>query len=134
MALLTHDLSALPPDVRERVVKNLQHEDQARWALARIEQAKMAKLYNENVGPGTTKDGLGPLNMVLTQYFRNQLMHQHGQRCMADPDFRKWLRKNYEAVRVRETGTRVQSGWRPVPIKHVLNGSALSRDAATRHG
>lgn len=111
MAAITHDLSRLDPDTRGRIIRKLQDKDAAQYDLARIEQAKVAKLYNEAAGPGTTKNGFGPLNMVVTPYFRGYLRRLYGDSCFEDPDFVRWLNKEEEWFRVRETGTKIQVGF-----------------------
>ena len=111
---LTADLSGLKPELRQRVVKHMQHEDMAKHAIAEVQQAEAVKTYRNLARTGTTKDGFGPLNMIVMPYFRNQLSFQHGgAQVWSDPDFREWVRKRHkDETAIPEVGTRIQSGWR----------------------
>lgn len=111
MAFLTCNLSQLDPAVRERVLKHLQHEDAAAYALARVEQAKISKFYQENVRAGTTKNGIGPLNFVIHPYLRNQLSAEYGPSIWQDVAFVEWLKKHHDCFRVPEVGTKIQVGY-----------------------
>ncbi len=116
MARFTTDISHLPRETREAIRRQLADEEAAKITLARVRQARIAQLYNQSVAPGTTKDGIGPVAMavdpVLVSYFRNRF----GAECFADSDFVKWLKKEDESFRVRETGTRIQVGYSGRPV------------------
>lgn len=111
MATITHDLSRLPLDTRQRIVKRLQDEDCARRALAEVEQAKVKRFYDDNVSPGTTKSGFGPVSAAIVPYFQGYLRRKYGDTCFQDDDFFKWVLKQEERFRVREVGTKVQVGY-----------------------
>lgn len=111
MAALTVDLTAFPLEVRERLRSQLADEESAKLALALTRQKKISELYNSNVGPGTTKDGFGPLSMVVDPFLVSYFRRRFGDRCFSDPEFEEWLKKEDPTFRVRETGTRLQFGY-----------------------
>lgn len=106
------DLSGLHPEVAHRVIKQMQHEDRARFDLDRLEQLRLKKLHDAMVQPGWNNE-IGPQVMCITPGQWAAFMHVYGQRCWADPDFRKWVLKQpeHQDFKVKEVGTRVQSGW-----------------------
>ena len=112
MAAITADLTALPRSTREAIRRQLSDEERAKIALARIRQARIAKLYDDAVGPGTTKDGIGPVSMVVDPVLVSYFRRAFGERCFMDPEFVKWIKKEDPSFRVRETGTKVQVGYR----------------------
>ena len=107
---LTADLSRIPPTVRAQIIKNLREEDQAKMAMARIRQIQAAKLYDDSVAPGTTKDGIGPLSMVMDPYLVSYFRRLHGETIFQDDDFIKHLKRKGDPFFVRQTGTRIQVG------------------------
>lgn len=112
MAVITADLTSLPLSTREAIRRQLGDADAAKLALARARQAKICKLYNDLVAPGTTKNGIGPVGMVMDPYLVSYFRRSFGEQCLADPDFVKWIHKEDPSFRVRETGTKVQVGYR----------------------
>lgn len=112
----TADLTHLPLETRRRVVEKLGDQNAAQLALAKVRQAKIAKMYNDAVAPGTTVDGIGPVSLAIDPYFVSYFRIQYGNGIFNDPDFEKYLKKRGEEFRIRETGTRIQSGYTG-PIK-----------------
>lgn len=110
---LTADLTQLPLETRLRVRETLHREDRVQMALAMVEQARIAQLYRNAVGPGTTKDGIGPVSLAIHPYFVSYFRRLHGDTIFADGEFVEWLKKRGEWFHVPETGTRIQSGWTP---------------------
>lgn len=108
---LTADLSQLPLSVRQSVVDRLRDENAAQLAMAKVRQAKAAQLYRDAVGPGTTKNGIGPVSMIVDPYFVSLFRRQYGEQIFSDPDFVEYLKKRGEWFHVPEAGTRIQSGY-----------------------
>jgi hypothetical protein len=107
---LTADLSQFPREVVNRVVRKLRDEDAAEMDLAKARQAKIAQLYRNAVGPGTTKDGIGPISLAIDPYFVSYFRRLHGESVFQDDDFIRFLKKRGEWFHVPETGTRIQVG------------------------
>lgn len=105
----TVNLSKLPPAAAHAVIKGLQHEDRARYAIGRAEQLRLKRFHDAvpNVALG------GELRQTLCisedQWLR--LMQRYGQLCLADPDFGKFLYRNHDDFRVPDRPTRIQSGY-----------------------
>jgi hypothetical protein len=118
MAAFTIDLTGLPLATREAIRTQLGNEDAAKMALAATRQAKIAQMYNQAVGPGTTKDGFGPLSMAVDPYWKAYFRRKHGDQCWADPEWVEWIKRKEEAFRVRETGTRIQVGY-TAPVRNI---------------
>jgi hypothetical protein len=106
------DMSGLPPAVRERVIKNLAHEDAAQHALGQIEQVKMKRLMDQIVQPGCFNE-CGRQVFMISPDQHQRLMHKYGKLCFMDDDFVKWLLKRPvgEDMKVKDVGTRIQSGY-----------------------
>ena len=107
---LTTDLSRLGPETRAAIVKRLQREDQARYAIGVIEQARL-KQVQDAAGIGSYKSEIGPPQMVMSQDQWQRAMQRYGQYIFMDPDFVPWLLKKNEDMRVKRIGTKVQVGW-----------------------
>lgn len=108
---LTADLSNLPLAQRQSVLAKLKDEDAAQLALAKIRQAKVAKLYRDAVGPGTTKNGIGPVSMAIDPYFASYFRRLHGETIFQDEEFVEYLKRRGEWFHVPEKGTRIQVGF-----------------------
>lgn len=107
---LTADLSALKPEVRNRLIHRLQREDEARYAIGVTEQIRMKKLRDEMVKTGAYNE-VGPMTFIASDDQYQRAMHRYGQLCFMDPDFVPWLLKHNEDMRVKNVGTRIQSGY-----------------------
>lgn len=107
----TADLTQLPLQSRQRIKDILHSEDAAKLALAKVEQAKIAQAYRGAVGPGTTKDGIGPVSMAIHPYFVSYFRRLYGDNIFQDPEFAEYLKKHGEWFHVPETGTRIQVGY-----------------------
>lgn len=110
--ILTSDLSGLSPAVRAALVRKLQHADRARYELGVVEQTKRKRFHDAVVQPGAFNE-VGPAQMIMSQDQHQRAMQKYGQLCFMDADFVKWLLKNNEDMRVKQCGTRIQSGWTP---------------------
>lgn len=108
----TTDLSRLDPEMRQRIIKKVRHADRARFDLGLVEQQRLAQLHQ---AAGRVNTEVGRQAMVISpdQYVR--FMQVYGQKCWADPDFGKWVMKQeqHADLRVKDVGTRIQSGWTP---------------------
>lgn len=107
----TADLTHLPLATRQRVVEKLQDKDAAQLALAKVRQAKIAKMYRDAVAPGTTVDGIGPVSLAIDPYFVSWFRVRYGNHIFQDPEFEKYLKQRGEWFHVPEKGTRIQSGY-----------------------
>lgn len=115
----TADISQLPLDVRRRIVAKIGDENAAQLELAKVRQAKIAQLYRSAVGPGTTKDGFGPVSMAIDPYLASLFRRMYGDDILSDPEFIAYLKRNGEWFHVPETGTRIQSGYTgPSKVRH----------------
>lgn len=114
---LTLDLSGLSPETRLAFQRGLQHEDRARYAVGVTEQLRMKQLADREARAGSNRE-LGPLRMVMSCDQGDRARREFGPLCFADPEFVPWLLKREEVFRVKETGTRIQSGWTAPDPKH----------------
>jgi hypothetical protein len=108
---LTADLSNLPLSQRQSVLSKLRDDDAAQMALAKIRQAKVAQLYRNSVGPGSTKEGIGPISMAIDPYFASYFRRLHGESIFQDDQFVEYLKRRGEWFHVPEAGTRIQVGY-----------------------
>jgi len=120
----TVDLTGLNPAVAQGIIKGLHHEDRARHALGLVRQRRMAQLLAHNPHAMTGRGELRQ-NMILDETQWQAFMQVYGQKCWADPDFGKWVLKQdqHADLRVKDTGTRIQSGWTP-PSHHTGKGDS----------
>ena len=107
---LTADLSGLQPDVRQALIRKLQHEDKARFDVGVIEQRRMAQLY-QAAPVGAFKEQLGPAQFVMSQDQWQRAMQRYGQNIFQDPDFIPWLQRNNPDMRVKQSATKIQIGY-----------------------
>lgn len=107
---LSFSLQGLPPGVAHSVIKTVKREDAARYALSVIEQRKLKKLYDQLAQPGFNTD-LGRQTMVISQGQWYEAMRLYGQTCFQDADFARFLLKHHDEFRVKDVGTRIQSGY-----------------------
>lgn len=109
---LTADLSGLSPTVRDSVIRKLQHEDRARYDIGAADQIRL-KRYTEKVVKTGAFNEVGPMQFVMSRDQWQRAMHQYGQMIFMDPDFVPFLLRKNEDMRVKQVGTRIQSGWTP---------------------
>jgi hypothetical protein len=107
---LTADLSQVPPDVRNAVIRKLAHEDKARCDLGVLEQRRMKQMH-DRAGIGSYKKEIGPAQMILSQDQWQRAMARYGNLIFMDPEFTPWLLKKNEDMRVRDVGTKIQVGY-----------------------
>ena len=119
---LTADLTHLPLSTRQQVLQRLTDDDAAQLALAKVRQAKVAQLYRDAAGPGTTKEGIGPVSLAIDPYFASYFRRAHGEQIFADPEFIEYLKRRGEWFHVPETGTKVQVGY-TAPAKSLFRKS-----------
>lgn len=110
MAELTFNLQGLPPHIAKRVIATIRSEDAAAYALGVIEQRRLKQWYDNAAVAGLNTD-IGRQNMVMSHGQRLAAYRQYGQMCFADPDFAPFLLRKHEDYRVKDVGTRVQSGF-----------------------
>lgn len=112
----TVDLKGLRPEVARRVIGTVRDEGAARHALGLVRQRRMKQLLDnaERVNGGELRQ-----NMIVDETQWIAFMAVYGQRCWSDPDFRKWLQKQdaHRDLFVKDTGTRIQSGYTRKPKK-----------------
>lgn len=106
----TLNLSGLPPRVAQRIIKTVQHEDAAAYAVGRAEQLRLKKWYDNAATTGMNTD-IGRQTMVMSRGQWLMAMRRFGQLCFADPEFAPWLLKKDDVFRVKDVGTRLQSGY-----------------------
>ena len=107
---LTVNLSGLHPDVARGVIKGLQHEDKAQHDLGVLEQLRLKKLLDAAAEPGFNTE-IGRTLMVLSPEQAQAARRLYGDLCFADPDFSKFLLRQNPEFRVKDVGTKIQSGW-----------------------
>ena len=107
---LTINLSGLHPATARGVIKGLQHEDKARHDLGVLEQVRLKKFMDAVAQPGFNTE-VGRTVMVLSPEQREAAYRIYGQMCFADPDFSKYLLKQNPEFRVKDVGTKIQSGY-----------------------
>ena len=109
----TINLSGVHPEVRNQVIRHVQHEDRARHTLGLIEQARLKKLHDAMAMPGLLNTEIGRQTMVLSRDQWGRFMQKYGEKCWADPDFAPWVLKKSEHadLRVKDVGTKIQVGY-----------------------
>jgi len=114
MAAFTVDISRLPQSTREMLRRTLSDENVAKLAIAKANQARLAKLYKGAVGPGTTKPGIGPITHAIDPYFVSYFSRVCDAREMVweDPEFIRWLGRQDDSFSVPEAPTKLQVGYR----------------------
>lgn len=114
MAVLTADLSRLPKDVRERLKRTLSDRFAAKLAIAKVNQAKLSKIYNEGAVPGSAHKDFGPCFMVMDPFLEWYFSRvcQDREMVWSDPEFLKWLQKQEGGFRVKHAPTKIQVGHR----------------------
>ena len=115
MAAITVDLTHLPLETRRGVLSKLADEEAAQLALAKVEQARIAQMYRNAVGPGTTKNGIGPVSLAMSPWFVSYFRRLHGDKIMQDPQFIEFLKRRGEWFHVPETATKIQVGYQGTP-------------------
>lgn len=113
MAALTVDLTRLPQSTRETIRRTLGDKNAAKLAIARANQARLAQLYRQAVGPGMSPR-IGPLDTVIDPYLVSYFSRVCDAKEMVwdDPEFVAWLKKNEPAVVVPHATTKIQVGYR----------------------
>lgn len=111
--VLTADLSELSPQLREAIVKHLCHEDAARLAVSKAEQARAAQMYRNTMRPGENPHHkVGRRHSIIHVGLQQRLAAQYGhETAWQDPDFMKWILKNEESFRVPDVREKISTGW-----------------------
>jgi hypothetical protein len=107
---LTTDLSLLTPEVRNALVRKLQHADKARYDIGLVEQAQM-KQFHDRAGIGSYKQEIGPAQMIMSRDQWQRAMQRYGEKIFMDEQFVPWLLKKNPDMRVKQVGTKIQSGY-----------------------
>lgn len=109
---LTQDLTGLHPAVAQSVIRHLQHEDRARHVLGQVDQIRLKKLHDQAAVTGMNTN-IGPQQLVVAPDQYQRFRDAYGELFWADPDSSKFVWKHHEDMRVKDVGTRIQSGWTP---------------------
>lgn len=106
----TVDLSALPPEARRAVCRQVLDQGKVQHDLGLLRQRRMKRLMDAVPMP---QRGELRQNMIIDETQWVSFMQVYGQKCWSDPDFRKWLEKKdeHKDLFVKDTGTRIQSGY-----------------------
>lgn len=104
------NLSKLPPHLARSIIQTIKREDAAQYALGVIEQRKLKKWHDQFAVPGFNTD-LGRQTMCLSRSQWYEALRIYGQNCFQDPEFAKFLLKYHEDMRVKDVGTKIQSGY-----------------------
>lgn len=134
MAALAVDLSELPLSTRRKLDGFFRDETAAQIALAKIEQAKVAKHYRDN--PPRALEGLGGQKMAIAASAWGILRKLCGGGDGRQPDVRdgqEWLLKKYpEWFRVRYLPVKTQFGWLPPAVRREAGGLIVERRGGVR--
>lgn len=108
---LTVDLSGVRPEARHQFVKDVVHEDKAKYALGLIEQRRLAQRA-EAIAKAKYQ-GEFRAQAVMSEDQWKRTMNDYGQLCMMDPDFMPWLLKREEGrdMRIADPGSKIMIGW-----------------------
>ena len=107
---MTVNLSGLHPAVQQSVIKGLHHEDKARHDLGVLEQLKLKRMWDKVMAPGVNNN-IGRASSCMSEDQVLQAKRLYGELCFADPEFMPFLLKQHPEFRVRDCGTRIQSGY-----------------------
>lgn len=116
MAAFHVDLSHLPAADRECLKALWAERERAQHQAAIARQRAAKKFYDQMNVPGSTRDKLGPLTMVVDPFFQSLWRRQHGEQIDQDLDFPKWLAKRDQegaAFCLKPQTSRIQVGWTP---------------------
>jgi hypothetical protein len=108
MGLLV-DMSGLPPGVVEEFRKG-RHAREVKTLMAAPEQ--QLRVANEMNQTHASIDGLGRLRMAITSEAFHYWGRRLGYECWKDKQFLREFERDNPSVRVKSTGTRIQSGYR----------------------
>lgn len=113
MAEFTLDLTGLHPAVAQGVIRGMHFEDRARYAMGLIEQRRLKQLADKMATAGGFNNDVGRMSMVTSEDQAMRIRRKYGQLCFLDPDFGKWLltKPEGEDMKVKDVGTRIQTGW-----------------------
>jgi hypothetical protein len=121
MPLIGVDLTSLPAEVREILKEEFSHGHQQAVVDAMARQAVIARHYYEN--PPAWDDTMGPLTMSIDPVLLNCMRWAMGEEGFQEEGM-AWLRKKYEALRVKAVSPKTQVGYRSAPA------TACGRDAS----
>lgn len=106
---LTLNLTGLHPETARRVIGNIRHEDRAKHALGLIEQLRLKQLHDQ-MGAACHTD-VGRQMIVVSPDQFQRFREAYGDLFWADPDSSKFVWRHHEDMRVKDTGTKIQSGY-----------------------
>lgn len=79
-----------------------------RLKICEENQRRVAREFGDN---RRSVEGLGQPVMELDVKVDQEIRKRYGNKAMKDPDFRKWLQRNHDSVRVKSGGTKTQFGY-----------------------
>lgn len=120
----TTDISGLPSEVRLALMREYANEDQVRYATGAVEQLRAKRLADAAAVTGMNQE-FGRRQMVLSPDQWNRCMTRYGQKCFMDGDFVPFLLRRHDDFRVKDVGTRPQSGY-------TGRGDSLKRESLNR--
>jgi len=107
--MMAVDLTEVPARVRQKMHQVLTDRNAFELMQAKIRQEKIAQFYHQN--RPRALEGIGGLTTAIDPYWVNYFRMKYGDDIWNDPAFKPWLVKQFEAIRVRHTGTRLQVGY-----------------------
>ncbi len=106
--MLTADLTDLPASLRKKIHEVCTNEFLVQAQLAKIRQQKIAKFHADNEGRAI--DGIGGQEMAIDPFWVGYFQRQHHTNYFEDHDFRDWLKRRFDWLRVKTGGTKIMVG------------------------
>jgi hypothetical protein len=118
--LLGVDLTELPKAIREKIHRVCTDENAAKLVQAKLRQEQIAKFYRDH--PPRAIEGVGGLTMSYDSYWINYFRWLTGE--TSDDEIKKWMSKQWDAFKVRHTGTKLQVGYGSTPERRKKESGA----------
>lgn len=106
---LIANLTELPIEIRKKVAEICTNEFTVQAQMAKIRQQKIAKFHADHQGRAI--EGMGGQEMAIDPWLVSYFQQQHHTSFWSDMDFREWLKKRFDFVRVKTGGTKIQVGF-----------------------
>lgn len=103
------DLTELPLNLRRRMHQVLTDRNAFELVQAKIRQQKIAQFYHQN--RPRSLEAIGGLETAIDPYWVQYFRMKYGEDIWEDPNFRDWLKKRFEEIRVKHSGTKLQIGY-----------------------